>query len=136
MHKILVVAGTAMAGVLAMTTQSLATSYEVDLTSGAPAVSSQGIVFWDFYNSADSCSAVDGFTPLYDGAFVGHGDAFDSGFVIQIEGNTYKDPDEIATLRANVISTGPAASVGGLKVNGVARAIQNFADSPVPCQAS
>lgn len=127
MRKIFTVGIASLTGLSLMGGPSLAaaTTYELDLDNDyGTALSSQGVAFWDFYNQASACNSTDGFTPLYDGGYVGSDDAFDDGFVVRVGATDFKDPDALATREGNVVRTGAPASVEGLLVSGTARAIQ------------
>lgn len=125
MRKIVTVGVASLAGLSLMGGPLFAATYEIDLENETyTALSSQGVAFWDFYNSGGACDSTDGFTPLYDGGFVGSDDAFDDGFMVRVGSTDYKDPDALATREGNVVKTGAPADVEGLLVSGSARAIQ------------
>lgn len=126
MRKIVTVGVASVAGLSLMGSPLLAaTTYEIDLDNDYyTALSSQGVAFWDFYNAGGGCNSTDGFTPLYDGGYVGSDDAFDDGFVVSVGATVYKDPDALATREGNVVKAGAPANVEGLLVSGTARAIQ------------
>lgn len=124
MRKIATVGIASLTGLGLMGGPLFAATYEIDLSYGDPALSSQGVAFWDFYYSENTCDASDGYTPLYDGAFVGTGDGFDGGFLVTVGSTDFQDPDGFATRDGNVVKSGAPAAVEGLNVSSTARAIQ------------
>jgi hypothetical protein len=126
MRKTMVLGVATIAGTVMATAPANATSYEIDITNNAFGLASQSVAYWDQDDDSTTCAALTGgYSPVYDGTFLGDSDAFDGGFVVTIGANDFADPDNLATLQNNVLSTGAPATLGGLKVSSTARAIQS-----------
>src|SRR5215204_1651739 len=111
MNKLILGSVAGLGGLALMAAPLSAATYTIDLTQGYVVLSSQNLAYWDPYYSEGTCSATDGFTPLYDGNFVGDTDAFDGGFLLEFDGTDYQDPDDTATRQGNTISLGAAADI-------------------------
>jgi hypothetical protein len=126
MRKTMILGVTTVAGTVMAVAPASATSYEIDLTTNDFALASQSVAYWDQDNDSTTCAAVSGgYTPVYDGTFLGNSDAFDSGLVVTVGSTDFADPNDTATLQNNVLSTGAPATAAGLKVSSTARAIQS-----------
>jgi hypothetical protein len=76
------------------------------ISIGYYALTGPGPTTWDTAVDDSSCSSPgSGFSPAYDSTYGTHGDAFDDGLVLSINGTTYADGDDFADVNGNTSST-------------------------------
>jgi hypothetical protein len=80
---------------------------------------------YDYGSGGAPCtSSTGGFTPVEDGSFNGHSDAFDAGLYLNVNGKIFDDKDEMGALVGQQLTVGPT-KMSGLKVSRIERALSS-----------